>query len=115
MALKPSKQNLVLVVLAVTAMALLVWGFLPAPVDVDLGRVGRGALMVTVDHEGKTRVRERYVVSSPLAGRLVRIGLHAGDRVVAGRTLLAVVEPVDPALLDVRARSQALARVDAAE
>jgi HlyD family secretion protein len=112
---KLSAQNLVLTGLGVAALLLLAWGFVPAPVEVDLGRVGRGALALTVDHEGKTRVKERYVVSSPLAGRLVRIGLHAGDRVEAGKTLLAVIEPTDPALLDVRARSQALARVDAAD
>jgi len=54
-------------------------------------------------------------VSSPLAGRLVRVVLRPGDRVEASKTLLAAIEPVDPALLDVRARSQALARVDGAE
>ncbi|MFO0953114.1 MAG: HlyD family efflux transporter periplasmic adaptor subunit [Isosphaeraceae bacterium] len=79
-------------------------------------RPGRArSLVVTVDHEGKTRVKERYVVSSPLAGRLLRVQLRAGDRVNGPKTLLAVIEPVDPALLDVRARSEALARVDRAE
>ena len=108
-------------------MAILAWGFVPAPVEVDLGRVGRGSLAVTVDHEGKTRVKDRYVLSSPLAGRLLRIGrhtdrpdgsdatLHAGDPVEKDKTLLAVIEPVDPALLDARAISQAQARRSAAE
>jgi HlyD family secretion protein len=125
-AVKLSRQNVVLTALGGTALALLAWGFLPTPVEVDLGRVSRGALAVTVDHEGKTRVRHRYVVSSPLAGRLLRIGLHgdnqpeadktlhAGDRVEANKTLLAVIEPADPTLLDVREHSQALARRDAA-
>ncbi|MGE3821133.1 MAG: efflux RND transporter periplasmic adaptor subunit [Isosphaeraceae bacterium] len=114
MAFRPSKQNLGLSALAVVAIGLLAWSFMPVPVEVDVARVSRGDLRVTVDHEGKTRVRERYVVSSPLGGRLVRIGLKPGERVMAGKTLLALIEPSDPALLDVRQRSQALARVDAA-
>jgi HlyD family secretion protein len=111
----------------VAALAILAWGFVPAPVEVDLGRIGRGSLAVTVDHEGKTRVKDRFVISSPLAGRLLRIGRHAdrqdgsdatlraGDRVEKDKTLLAVIEPADPALLDARAHSQAQARRSAAE
>jgi HlyD family secretion protein len=111
---KLSRQNLLLVGLGLALLGLLVWAFLPAAVEVDLGRVERGRLLVSVEHEGKTRVRERYVVSSPLAGRLLRVGLHPGDAVVAGKTLLAVIEPADPALLDARARAQAEARVEQA-
>jgi HlyD family secretion protein len=100
---------------AAAAVALVVWSFLPAPVEVDLGTVTRGRLRVTVDHEGKTRIRERYVVSAPLAGRLRRIDLRPGAAVRAGKTLLTVVDPLDPSLLDARARAEAEARVRAAE
>jgi HlyD family secretion protein len=93
----------------------IVWAFLPGPVEADVASVTRGLLQVTVDHEGKTRVRERYVVSAPLTGRLARTHLHAGDAIQAGKTLLAVIEPRDPELLDVSARAQAEARVRAAE
>jgi HlyD family secretion protein len=113
--LKLSRQRLVLIGLGLATVAVLAWSFVPTPVEVDSGRAERGTLTVTVDHEGKTRVRQRYVVSSPLAGRLLRVVLRPGDRVEASKTLLAAIEPVDPALLDVRARSQALARVDGAE
>ena len=89
--------------------------FLPEPIDVDVAEVTRGPLRVTVDEDGRTRVKERYVVSSPLAGRLLRIELDAGDRVEAGKTLLADIEPVDPQLLDVRSKAEAEARVRAAE
>ncbi len=112
--MKLSKQNLLLILVGVAVLGLLVWAFLPGAIDVDLGRVERGDLLVTVDHEGKTRVRERYVVSSPLTGRLLRIELHPGDPVTAGKTHLAVIEPADPALLDIRTRAQAEARVEAA-
>jgi HlyD family secretion protein len=100
---------------ALAVVGLLIYAFLPARVEVDAARVERGPLLVTVDREGKTRVRERYVVSAPLAGRLQRIELHPGDRVEEGKTVLAVIEPGDPALLDPRARAEAKARVRAAE
>lgn len=107
-------RNALWIAVGATALGLLVWGFLPTPVEVDAGAVDRGDLVVSIDHEGKTRVRNRYEVSSPLAGRLLRIDLRPGDRVEAGKTVLATIEPADPELLDVRARTQAKARVDAA-
>ena len=70
---------------------------------------------MTVDDDGKTRIKERYIVSSPLGGRLDRIELDPGDPVVAGETLLATIEPNEPELLDPRARALAEARVKAAE
>lgn len=93
----------------------IVYAFLPQPVPVDVAVVGRGPLMVTVNEDGKTRIRERYVVSTPLAGQLQRIELKAGDEVTAGRTVLATILPEDPRLLDPRERAQAEARVSAAE
>ncbi len=108
-------RRLALSLLAFSALALLVWSFLPEPVHVDTGAVERGPMIATVDHEGKTRVRERYIVSAPLGGRLTRIALHPGDRVSARRTLLASIEPSEPTLLDARAVAQAEARVKAAE
>ncbi|HEU5260239.1 MAG TPA: efflux RND transporter periplasmic adaptor subunit [Gemmatimonadales bacterium] len=83
----------------------------PAPLSVDTARVARGPLQVTVDEEGETRVRDRYVVSAPVAGRVARIELREGDPVAPG----AVVARVFPAPLDARAREQASARVEAAE
>lgn len=99
--------------LAVTAA--IVYGLLPRPIEVDAARVRRGSMRVTVDEDGKTRVKERYVVSVPLAGRLLRIGLHAGDPVERGKTVIAAIEPNEPELLDARAVAQAEARVKAAE
>jgi HlyD family secretion protein len=100
---------------ALAVMGLIVYAFLPARVEVDTATVERGSLLVTVDREGKTRVRERYVVSAPLAGRMQRVELHPGDRVEGGKSIVAVIEPSDPALLDPRARAEAEARVRAAE
>ena len=91
------------------------YAFWPQPVEVDLATVERGTLRVTVDEDGKTRIREKYVVSAPLVGRLLRINMDPGDPVVAGKTLLTTIEPRDPELLDARTVAQAEARVKAAE
>src|SRR5512139_4218785 len=99
--------------LGVLVAAGLAIGFMPRAVPVDLAEVKRGPLAVTVEEEGKTRVRERYQVSAPVAGYLRRIGLEAGDAVKAGQ-VLAVIEPARAEALDPRTRAQAQAQVSAA-
>jgi HlyD family secretion protein len=94
-------------------VALLAYAFLPAPVPVELAAVVRGPLRVTVDGEGTTRVKDRFVVSAPLTGLLHRIDLHPGDRTERGG-VIARIEAIAPPLLDVRTRAQAEARVRAA-
>jgi HlyD family secretion protein len=98
---------------AVGALGLLL-AMRKAPVEVDAASVSRGRLAVTLDEEGETRVRERYVVSAPVAGRLRRIELEPGDPVHARTSVLATFVPGDPALLDLRARGEVDARVGAA-
>ena len=90
-----------------------VYSLVPRPVEVEVARVSRGPLRVTVDEDGQTRIKERYIVSAPLAGRLGRIGLHPGDAVEAGKTVLATVQAADPTLLDARAVAESEARVKA--
>lgn len=89
--------------------------FRPQPVLVDMEQVARGDVVVTVSEDGRTRIKERYVVASPLSGRLLRIRLDPGDDVRAGKTLVAAIEPMDPTLLDARALAESEARVKAAE
>ncbi|MGE0594452.1 MAG: efflux RND transporter periplasmic adaptor subunit [Vicinamibacterales bacterium] len=98
-----------LVVLGVLAMAL--W---PQTVEVDVAMVTRDRLMVTIDEEGETRVRERFVISAPVTGRLQRVDLEPGDAVEQGRTVLARIQPSAPALLDARSVAETAAAVDAA-
>jgi HlyD family secretion protein len=98
----------------VLLLALIVWSFLPSPVAVDLGTVAKGRLEVTVDDDGETRVKERYVVAAPAAGRLERIAVEEGDPVVAGQTVLATILPADPSFLSARDEAQAEARAQAA-
>jgi HlyD family secretion protein len=102
-------------VLAFAVLAGLVYAFWPRPVPVDLGEAARGPLVVTVDEEGETRVRDVFVLSAPVTGRLRRIEGEAGDEVVAGETVVARIETADPSFLDVRSESQARAAVQAAK
>jgi len=87
----------------------------PQQVPVDFAVVSRGAMVETLDHEGRTRVRERYVVSAPVAGRVLRIALRPGDRVVANQTVIATFAPGASSLLDARSRAGATSRVSEAE
>ncbi len=85
----------------------------PAAVDVEFATASSGPLRVSVVEDGKTRIREKYTVSAPVYGRVSRIELDAGDH-CSEQTLLAVILPSDPAMLDSRARAEASARVHAA-
>ena len=108
--MKARRRALVLALAAAGGLGGLLWLLRPAPVRVELGVVDRGPLEVTVDEEGRTRVRNRYVIAAPVSGGLDRISLDAGDAVAVG----AAVARVSPAPLDPRATSQAEARLEAA-
>jgi HlyD family secretion protein len=97
---------------AVVAAGLAI-GYMPRAVPVDVAEVRRAPLAVTVEEEGKTRVRERYLVSAPVAGFVRRSGLDAGDGVKAGQ-VLAVIDPARAVALDPRSRAQAQAQASAA-
>lgn len=92
----------------------LVLGFMPRAVPVDVATVARAPLTVTVEEEGKTQVRERYLVTAPVAGYVRRIDLKAGDAVVVGQ-VLAAIEPARSVALDPRSRAQAQAQASAAQ
>ncbi len=101
--------------LALVLLVFLVWAFRPTPVPVDLGTADEGSLVVTVDELGRTRVREIYVISAPVAGRLLRIDSEPGDPVLAQQTIVATILPNDPAFLDARSLGEAEAAVRSAE
>ncbi len=98
----------------VVVAAAAIFGTRPQPVPAEVAQVTRGPLEVTIDEEGETRVRDRFVISAPLAGRVLRIELEPGDTVVAGDTVLAVFLPSVPVLLDARSRAEAEAVVETA-
>ena len=98
---------------AVAIGALLAVALWPRSSTVEVAAVSRGPLVVTIDEEGVTRVRERFTVSSPVAGRLLRIELDPGDCVVRGQ-ILARVRAEPAPLLDERSRAEAEAAVESA-
>jgi HlyD family secretion protein len=91
----------------------LVYGFLPKPVSVDAVAPRRGLMKVTVEEEGRTRVKDRFVVSAPVPGYLRRIELEVGDAIKKGQRI-AVLEPLRSAALDPRTRAEAEALVASA-
>src|SRR5437899_857832 len=97
---------------AVILIGLIAGGLWPKPVPVEIARATLGSLRSTVDEEGKTRIKQRYVVSAPLTGQLRRIPFKAGTQVTAAETVLAVIEPLPPALLDARTRASSEAKRD---
>jgi HlyD family secretion protein len=107
-------RRLVLALVALAAVGLAVWALLPRPVEVDLADVAPRTITVIVEEEGQARIREVFVVSATIAGQLQRINLHAGDTVVADQTIVALIGPAAPALLDARARAVAEATAAAA-
>jgi HlyD family secretion protein len=99
----------VLVVAAIVTVA--VW---PEAVTVDVATATTGPMQVSIDEDGETRVRHRFVISAPVAGRVDRIELEPGDRVTREKTVLARIAPVQSSLLDPRTRAELNAAVEAA-
>ena len=98
---------------ALAVVGLVVVSWIPNPVEVEVAEVARGPLVVTVNEDGRTRVKDRYLVSAPITGNLARLDLEAGDA-IEEEQLLARLVPLPPPLLDSRSRAEAKARVDAA-
>ena len=111
----PAWRRRLPLIVGLLLIALIVVGLWPRAIAVESATVTRGPLVVTVDEEGMTRVRHRYVVSAPIAGQLRRIDWKAGADVKAGETALAVLEASGADFLDARSQAQAEARVRATE
>lgn len=107
---KPSKR-IIPIFLLLTAAALVILALRPRPLLVEAGQATAGPLQETVESEGEAREHDRYTVAAPVTGRLLRIGLHDGERVEAGQ----VVAIMQPAPLGARERDAAGARVGAAK
>ena len=109
------KRRFVWWIVGFVLLALVVAGLWPKPLPVEVSPVTRGDILVTVNEEGMTRVKNRYVISSPVAGQLQRIDWKPGAVVKAGETKLAVLETRGTDLLDISGQAQAKARVRGAE
>jgi HlyD family secretion protein len=108
------RNQILLAVLIAAVLALSVWALRPQPIAVELASVTRGPFEQTVSDDGKTRVRDRYVIAAPLAGRVERVQLEPGDAVKQGQ-VVALLSPTEPALLDARTARELQARIGAAE
>ena len=113
--MKPHIRRRILVIaVSVVVVLAVVYGFMPKPVQVDAVSAKKGPMRVTVDEEGKTRVRDRFVISAPVAGYLRRVELEVGDSVAKGQ-IVAELEPLRSTVLDPRSRAEALATLSAAQ
>jgi len=99
---------------AIAVLALAAWAFAPRHVEVEVASATSGPFETTIDEDAKTRLRDRYVVSAPLAGLLSRVDLREGDRVEAN-AVVATLTPVLSPMLDERTRREQQLRVEIAE
>jgi HlyD family secretion protein len=106
------KKRWLLALAALALVTLLVWALWPAARLVETAVVTQGRFERAVQEDGRTRLRERYLVSAPLGGRLTRITLRQGDA-VAKNAVVALLWPNTPAMLDERSTAEQLARANA--
>jgi HlyD family secretion protein len=106
--------RVLLLIGAAAAAGGIAWSLIPRPIPVETAKVTVGRFVATVDEDGKTRVRERYVVVSPLAGHSTRIRLKVGDTVTSDDVIASIL-PTPAPLLDPRSRREAGERLGAAE
>ncbi len=109
----PRRNRFIAIVLALLALLFILWAFLPRPVPVDTAKAVKAPMAVTVEEEGRTRLKERFVVSAPVTGYAVRVELDAGDPVRKGEPVVTL-EPLRADSLDPRSRAAAEARAAAA-
>ena len=106
--------RIVIVIATLFIGAGLAWALWPRPIEVETARVERGSFDVMVEEEGQSRIREVFTVSAPVTGQLQRLSLHAGDTVLANETVIAIIRPAGPGLLDERSRRIAQATAETA-
>ena len=109
-----TRRRVFVVTVGVLVVLALVYGFMPKPLTVDAVAARRGPLRVTVEEEGRTRVKDRFVVSAPVPGYLRRIDLEVGDVVSKGGQI-AALEPLRSTVLDPRSRAEAEASAASAK
>ncbi len=109
-----SRRKILIISVAIAVVLILIYGFLPKTREVDIVPVVRGPLHVTIEEEGRTRLKERFTISAPTAGYMRRINVKVGDSVRKGQ-IIAVLEPLHSQALDPRSRATAQASVTSAE
>ncbi len=110
----PLRQHPVIAIIAIIIIALLIWGYWPQAIMVEAVAAKRAPLTITIEEEGRTRVRDRYIISAPVDGVACRVNLNVGDSVEQDQVLLGIT-PLESQVLDPRSRAQAKAQVAVAE
>lgn len=110
--LKLDKGTWAWIAVGAAVLAALGWAFSPRPLEVEVAAVRQGRFEQAIEEDGRTRLKDRFTISAPVAARLARIALREGDAVAAGDTV-AVLTPVMSAMVDARSRSEATARLKA--
>lgn len=105
----PRKPLLVAAVL-MAALAAGILALRKKPLDVEVAPVRIAPLEVSVQDLAETRSHDRYVVATPVAGRLLRVLLRDGDPVTAGEPVATLA----PLPLTAREREEAVSGVQAA-
>lgn len=108
------RRRVFIAVVLVIVIAATVFGFLPGPIQVDLVKVSRGDLQVAIEEEGRTRLKDRFVVSAPVAGFMRRIDFKVGDSIRMGQPVI-ILEPLRSPSLDPRSHAEAQETVSAAQ
>ncbi len=109
-----TRRNIFLTLIIAIIILATLYGFLPKKIPVDLYEVSRGPLRVTIEEEGRTRLKDRFIVSAPVSGYMMRNDVKVGDRIRRGQ-LLVLLQPLPSQPLDKRSREEAEAAVSAAE
>jgi HlyD family secretion protein len=112
--MRKTRNRILIGLAAVATGALLVWAFAPRPLPVETAAATIGRFERSIDEDARTRVRDRYVISAPLAGQVSRIALREGDA-VGEKTTIATLAPALSPMLDARSEAQLAARVEAAD
>ncbi|HQS01090.1 MULTISPECIES: HlyD family efflux transporter periplasmic adaptor subunit [unclassified Polaromonas] len=111
--LKLKKTTWLWIAAGVAVLAALVWAFSPRPVEVETAVIKQGHFEQSIEEDGRTRIKDRYTVSAPVAARVARMVLREGDPVAAG-DVVAVLTPVMSSMVDERSVREATARLKAA-
>lgn len=99
---------------AIALVGILIWSFLPEPISVEVEEIKEGSFQASFKEEGKTRLRNRYTISSPFIGTLLRSRLRSGDQVNQGEIIATLYAAPSP-LLDPRAKSELQERIGVAQ
>jgi len=108
---KKNRRRILWLLVAVGIGAIVAFALMPSRLLVEAGRVESGPLQVTVNQEGETRAHDRFIMSAPVSGHLLRVELEDGDAVTRDQ----VIARIDPLPLSSRERQEVLGRIGAAE